>query len=115
MKADNILVGGEDIGLCKGGCRVIADTGTSLLTGPTDDLFALLEKLHVDENCGGVESLPDITFVLDGVDYVMTPDDYVMTVTDEGVEKTFGQIGEDGRAPGMNCAAAVMPLDIPDP
>ena len=34
IKADNILVDGKDIGLCKKkGCNVVADTGTSLLTG----------------------------------------------------------------------------------
>jgi cathepsin D len=33
VKADNILVDGKDIGLCKNKCNVVADTGTSLLTG----------------------------------------------------------------------------------
>lgn len=52
MKADNILVGGQDIGLCgKRGCKVIADSGTSLITGPTEDLYTLLDNLNVDENC----------------------------------------------------------------
>lgn len=51
MKADNILLGGQDVGLCSRGCNVIADTGTSLLTGPSDDLYSLLGKLNVDDNC----------------------------------------------------------------
>ncbi len=38
VKADNILLGGKDIGLCKGGCRIIADTGTSFNTGPRSSL-----------------------------------------------------------------------------
>ncbi len=48
MKADNILVDGKDVGLCRHGCRVIADSGTSLITGPTDDLLNLIETLNVD-------------------------------------------------------------------
>jgi len=46
VEADNILVGGEDIGLCKRGCKVIADTGTSIMTAPTDDLSVLLSKFN---------------------------------------------------------------------
>lgn len=42
MNADNILVNGKDMGLCKHGCKVVADTGTSLLTGPSEALYDLL-------------------------------------------------------------------------
>lgn len=43
IKAKGILVNGEPVdGVCNAGCTVVADTGTSLLTGPSDELAVLL-------------------------------------------------------------------------
>lgn len=41
IQADKILVGGEDLGICNK-CKLVVDTGTSLITGPYDDLQKLL-------------------------------------------------------------------------
>ena len=61
IEADNILVNGEDVGLCSGGCKVVADTGTTLITGPSGDLDQLLGMLEVDDTCSNMMDLPEIT------------------------------------------------------
>ena len=71
VKADKILVGGEDIGVCRN-CRVVVDTGTSLITGPSKELMTLLSKIKVDDRCSNMNELPAITFVIDGIDYTLT-------------------------------------------
>lgn len=73
VKAENVLVGGKDLGLCKGGCRVIADTGTSLLTAPSNALEIMMNNIEVDDGCLNIKDLPDVTFVIDGIHYDLQP------------------------------------------
>jgi len=48
LRASAILVDGKKVpGVCDNGCTVVADTGTSLLTGPTDELEILLGIMSV--------------------------------------------------------------------
>lgn len=33
--------------------------------------------------------MPDITFVVDSHEYVLSPEDYILTITDKGVEPPY--------------------------
>ena len=44
---DNILVGGLDILICKNGCKAIIDTGSSLISGPSDHINKLKSKVPI--------------------------------------------------------------------
>lgn len=61
----DILVGGRSLNVCPNPpCKAVVDTGTSLLTGPTDVMSTILDAVHVDSNCGKDQHLPLITYVL---------------------------------------------------
>lgn len=64
MELKDILVNGKSMGFCKNGCKTVVDTGTSLLTGPTDHVTKLLELINVQEDCVGTDALPSITYVI---------------------------------------------------
>lgn len=44
IEASAILVDGKDVGLCKGGCRLLVDSGTSLITAPDEEFDILMGK-----------------------------------------------------------------------
>ncbi|KAM7537527.1 hypothetical protein Aperf_G00000072982 [Anoplocephala perfoliata] len=101
---DAIEVKGE--AFCEGGCEAIADTGTSLITGPTESIRKLAEILNAKPvpggtyffHCEDVASLPPITFTIQSANFTLYPEDYILKVTQ------FGH---------TICVLGFMGLDIP--
>jgi len=57
-----------------------------------------LTKLNVDEHCNNVSNLPEITFVMDGTNYTLTPEEYVMSVNDNGVMEDYEDMTSNEKA-----------------
>ncbi|XP_042011191.1 cyprosin-like [Salvia splendens] len=57
----DVLIGGESTGFCAGGCSAIADSGTSLLTGPTTVITLINHEIGasgvVSQECKSVVSV----------------------------------------------------------
>ncbi|XP_077645955.1 cathepsin D-like [Lonchura striata] len=100
--------GCRDPPLCRGGCEAIVDTGTSLVTGPSAEVGALHRALggfRAEQgqyllDCDKVASLPNVTFVLAGTTFTLSPQEYVLKVSQLGTP---------------TCISGFMGLDIPRP
>jgi len=92
----DVALNDEPMGLCFKRCQIAADTGTSLLAGPTSMVDKLVRKLNVASDCSNYDSLPRLGFVLGDTTLELTNADYV----DHSPE---------------GCALTFMPLDIPPP
>lgn len=90
----------EALGLCPDGpCKAIADTGTHLLTAPSEVLPILLEQFDNDGDCN-LEGMPTMKFVFQDqhgtYDFTLEPEYYT-------------------RSAVTKCKLAVMGLDIQEP
>uniref|UniRef100_A0A8P0TC49 Napsin-A n=1 Tax=Canis lupus familiaris TaxID=9615 RepID=A0A8P0TC49_CANLF len=99
---------GTGLILCAQGCAAILDTGTSLITGPTEEIqalnaaiggFSLLLGEYLIQ-CSEIPTLPPISFLLGGVWFNLTAQDYVIQIARGGVRL---------------CLSGFQALDIPPP
>lgn len=105
---DNIVVKNSSFKLCAEGCEAIADTGTSLMAGPSLEIMKLQKLIgalpfshgQYTVRCEDIHKLPDIKFHIGGQEYVLTGSDYVLKITQ------FGR---------MICLSGFVGLDIPEP
>jgi len=106
FKMDGISVGSTKY--CQGGCKAIADTGTSLLAGPSSEIAKLNSQIGATKFIGGeylvdcstLPKMPNVTFTIGGATFLLTPTDYVLKVSQQGQTMCLsGFIGLDVPAP----------------
>ncbi|PFH37789.1 putative aspartyl proteinase (eimepsin) [Besnoitia besnoiti] len=103
-----LRLNGKSLGFCEHSrCKAAVDTGSSLITGPSEVINPLLKSLNVAEDCSNKDSLPTVTFVLEDnygrlVKFPLKPADFL-------VEEV------DSRGKSISCAAGFMPMDVPAP
>jgi len=102
---DKIVSDGSALA-CANGCQAIADTGTSLLVGPRDEVTRIQQKIGATPlimgeymvDCAKIPTLPNITLVIGGKSYSLMGREYVLKVS------SFGK---------SICLSGFMGMDMP--
>lgn len=82
---EGFQVNGQETGWCSQGCQSIVDTGTSMLTAPSQYLGYLMQAIGAQRsqygmymvNCNQVYNLPTLSFTISGISFPLPPTAYI--------------------------------------
>jgi len=104
---DSLVVGSQTVGT---DLKAIADTGTSLLTGPKAAVAQLVKLIpgltglpgtgEYIADCSKIADMPTLTFTIAGETFNLTGEDYILQITTAGVTE---------------CLLGMEGLDVPEP
>jgi cathepsin D len=78
VEMDDIYINNTPLNICPDGpCKLVIDTGTSIMTGPSSDLDTLLNKLPLSD-CNDTSNMPEIGFKLGDLLYTIKPSEYII-------------------------------------
>jgi len=97
FQMDSVNVGSSSTG-CTTGCKAIADTGTSLLAGPTAEVEKIQKAIGATPlahgeytvDCSKKSSMPNVDFKINGKTFTLTPDQYVLSVSGQCLSGFMG-------------------------
>ena len=96
INLEGVAAGGHDLNVCPNNkCPAIVDSGTSLIAGPPEFIGRIMEHVEVAKDCSNVESLPPVSFRLNGKTFTLSAEEYIL--------KIEGQ-----------CTSGFMTLNVPD-
>jgi hypothetical protein len=82
--------------------RVVIDTGSSLISGPSREVERLRRAIRVDSNCVNITALPVLAFELKGLALILRPQHYVVKMWNRNTN-------------AATCSLAIASLDVPAP
>jgi cathepsin D len=109
VKLKDIAVNGKRQNACPHGpCKLVVDTGTSLLTGPREHIGRLLHDIKIGD-CHDLSHLPTLTYILIDShgehEFTLEPDFYVLR----------SEKGRYVNGKPRYCKPGFMALDVPPP
>jgi len=104
----DIEVDGKPLHLCDkrpgGICPAVVDTGSSLLSGPSDAVDKITKLINVDKKCKNLNKMPGVDVVVKSggnlVRYPLQPKDYVL--------QTINDTTDD-----RDCELGIGPMNVP--
>jgi len=95
----DIYLGDKPLDICGSeGCKVVFDSGTSVITGPANQLEVLMIRMGIKNCKSNYSNMPEIRFNFNGTNFPISKEDYIFKNGDN-----------------TDCKDGFMELDLPPP